>query len=98
MWMRMGREVSQIRTTRKETEQRRSHQILLGDGGAEAVVVGDEAADELVQAVLENLVHAAVLDARAGGACHPLRWSRASIGAGAQVETARRGCGGAGDG
>src|SRR5580765_6748043 len=46
-----------------------SHQILLGHGGAESVVVGDEAADELVQPVLEDLVHAAVLQAGADGAC-----------------------------
>src|SRR5262249_57077797 len=43
-----------------------SHQILLREGGAEPVVVGDELADELVQPGLEDLVHAAVLQAGAG--------------------------------
>src|SRR5262249_60056614 len=48
-----------------------SHQILLREGGAEPVVVGDELADELVQPGLEDLVHAAVLQA-AGGRAGPL--------------------------
>src|SRR5262245_66620915 len=38
------------------------HQILLGDGGAEAVIVVDESADEFVHSLLDNLVHAAVLE------------------------------------
>src|SRR5262249_54031680 len=38
------------------------HQILLADGGAEAVVVVDEFGDEFVHSLLENLVHAAVLE------------------------------------
>src|ERR1043165_1984190 len=50
-----------------------SHQILLRYGGAERVVVGDELADELVQAALEDFVHAAVLQAGADGARLALR-------------------------
>src|SRR5262249_58847666 len=45
-----------------------SHKILRREGGAEPVVVGDELADELVQPGLEDLVHAAVLQAGGGRA------------------------------
>src|SRR6266699_2834209 len=48
--------------TRNALRQFCLHQILLGDGGAEAVVVVDEFADEFVHSLLENLVHAAVLE------------------------------------
>ena len=41
------------------------HQVLLRDQRAEVVVVGDERADEFVQAGLEDLVHPAVLQPRA---------------------------------
>ena len=44
---------------------------MLGDGGAEPVVVVDELADELVQPLLENLFHAAVLEPGAGRAGLP---------------------------
>jgi hypothetical protein len=40
---------------------RRSHQILLGDRGAELVVVLHESVDEFVQAALEYLLDVAVL-------------------------------------
>src|SRR5436309_1410760 len=65
-----------------------SDQILLGDGGAEAVVVGDEFADELVQALLEDFLHAAVLDARADCARQPLRHALAAVRLGDLVEMA----------
>src|SRR3981081_3277071 len=50
-----------------------SAQILLADRRPELIVVGDELADELVQAALENLVHPAVLDPRADRAGLALR-------------------------
>src|SRR5436853_5140453 len=40
--------------------KRALQQILLGNQRAESIVVGDEAADEFVQPVFEDLVHAAV--------------------------------------
>src|SRR5262245_5852743 len=62
------------------------HQILLGDGGAETVVVLDEFADELVHSLLENLLHAAVLEPGAHGAGLALGRTLAAIGAGDVVE------------
>jgi hypothetical protein len=61
---------------------------LLGDGGAEPVVVGDEAADELVQAALENLVHPAVLQPGADAARLALRGTLAAVSARDVVEIA----------
>src|SRR6516162_6136589 len=63
-----------------------SHQILLRDRGAEAVVVVDEVADELVQAALEDFVDAEVFEARADGARQPLRRSLTAVGGGDPVE------------
>ena len=50
------------------------------------MIVGDELADELVQAALENLLHSAVLDPCADGAGLPLRRSLAAIGASDVIE------------
>src|SRR5262249_25546071 len=63
-------------------------QILLGDGGGEPVVVGDESADELVQPVLEYLLHAAVLEPRADRTREPLRRSLPAVGARHLIEVA----------
>src|SRR5437588_1731246 len=60
--------------------------ILLADRGSQPIVVGDELADELVQAELENLVHPAVLDPGADAAGLALCRSLAAIGAGDLVE------------
>src|SRR5215470_20416135 len=57
-----------------------SKQILLGNSAAEPVVGGIEFLDELVQPALEDLVHAAVLDLRAGGAGLALGWALTAIG------------------
>src|SRR5262245_13767634 len=62
------------------------HQVLLGDGGAEAVVVVDEFADEFVHSLLENLVHAAVLKSGAHRARMALGRPLAAVGAGDVVE------------
>src|SRR5262249_16587683 len=62
------------------------YQILLGDGGAKAVVVVDEFADEFVHSLLENLVHAAVLESSAHRARMALGQPLAAIGAGDVVE------------
>src|SRR5262252_8809873 len=62
------------------------HQILLGDGGAEAVVVVDEFADEFVHSLLENLVHATVLELGAHRARMALGRPLAPVGAGDVVE------------
>src|SRR5262245_60325272 len=62
------------------------HQILLGDGGAETVVVLDELADELVHSLLENLLHAAVLEPGTHGARLALGWTLTPIGAGDVIE------------
>src|SRR6516225_66316 len=61
------------------------HQVLLGDGGAEAVVV-NEFADEFVHSLLENLVHAAVLESGAHRARMALGRPLAAVGAGDVVE------------
>src|SRR3954451_4042818 len=63
-----------------------SGQELFGDGAAEAVVVVDEFVDELVQALLEDLLHAAVLQPGADGAGLALRRPLPPIGAGDPVE------------
>src|SRR5215203_2278153 len=63
-----------------------SGQILLRQGAAEAVVVVDEGGDELVQARLENLVHAAVLQPAADAAGLPLRWALTAVVAGDAVK------------
>src|SRR5690242_5569284 len=63
-----------------------SDQILLADGRAEAVVVDHELADELVQAALEYIVHAAVLEPGADLASEPLRYALAAVGARDVVE------------
>src|SRR5437763_11439499 len=67
-------------------EGRSLDQILLSDGDTETVVVTDEIADEFVQSALENLVHAAVLDARAYGVRLALGRSVPSIRAAEVVE------------
>src|SRR6188472_1251618 len=58
-----------------------SNQILLANGRSQLVVLRDELADELVQPALEDLVHAAVLDARADRAGLALRNPLPAIGA-----------------
>ena len=60
----------------------RSYEELLGDGSAHAVVLGDEFIDVLVQAALENAVHAAILQPRANAAGLALRRALAAIGGG----------------
>src|SRR5260221_13239528 len=62
------------------------HQILLGDGGAEAVVVVDEFADGFVHSLLENLVHPAVFELGAHRAPMALGRPLAAPGAGDVVE------------
>src|SRR5262249_6648534 len=62
------------------------HQVLLGDGGAEAVVVVDEFADEFVHSLLENLVHAAVLESGAHRARMALGRPLTAVGAGDVIE------------
>src|SRR5262249_6799704 len=62
------------------------YQILLGDGGAEAVIIVDEFADEFVHSLLENLVHAAVLQSGAHRARMALGRPLAAVGAGDVVE------------
>src|SRR5438093_7864564 len=54
----------------------------------ERIVVGNEFADELMQAGLEYLVHPAVLQAGADGAGLTLRLSLAAVGGGDQVAEA----------
>ena len=44
------------------------HQVLLGDRGAESIIVVDEGADELMQTALEDFVDPAVHQPRAHGA------------------------------
>src|SRR5215831_7788300 len=78
-----GRAVSSTRWRR-----RRSCQELFGDQGAEAIVLGDEFADELVQAALKNAVHAAGLQSVANSARLALCRSLPAIGAGDGVEIA----------
>src|SRR3954452_12471523 len=63
-----------------------SGQELLGDGAAEAVVIVDEFVDEFVQALLEDLLHAAVLQPGADGAGLALRRPLPAISAGDPVE------------
>src|SRR5215470_7338993 len=63
-----------------------SDQVLLADGGAEPIVVRHELADELVQAALEQLVHAAVLEPGADLAREPLCSALAAVGARDVVE------------
>src|SRR5262245_32963579 len=58
------------------------HQILLADGDAEPVTVGDEFDDELVQAALENLLHPGVFEARTDGPGLALGQPLPAIGAG----------------
>src|SRR5262249_35243023 len=63
-----------------------SRQILLGDGNTESIVVADEIADELMQPILENLLHAAVLDARPHRAPVALGYSLATVRAAEMIE------------
>src|ERR1700733_3634991 len=58
----------------------RLHQILCADRGAERAVIGNELADELVQAGLENLLHPAVEQPRPDGTGLTLRLALAAIG------------------
>src|SRR3974390_1609573 len=65
-----------------------SQQELLRDGGAYAFVLRDEFANELVQAALEDAVHAAVLQPCAYAARLALRWALPSIGPGDRIKVA----------
>src|SRR5678816_1579852 len=85
MWIRMWECLARFRRV-GDRRGATSHKILIGDGRAEPVVVGDELADELMQAGLEDLVHAAVFDARADGAGEPLGRPLTAVGARDQVE------------
>src|SRR5438034_8382785 len=84
MWMRMSAIRDQRVSNQKIARGRLitdlwSGQILLGNGGAEPVVIANESGDELVQAGLENAVHAAVLQPRAQRAGLPLGRTLAAI-------------------
>src|SRR5215510_13041022 len=65
-----------------------SGQILPGDDFAEARIIRDELLDELVHAVLENVVHVAVLEPVADAAGMALRRTLATIGDADLVEVA----------
>ena len=72
---------------------RRSGEILLGDGVAEAAIVGDELGQELVQArPLEDVGDRGVLQPGADRARGALGRALAAIGERQLVEKARRGC------
>src|SRR5690242_4369042 len=66
-----------------------SLQILLEDGVAEAVVLGDELLDELVQTVLEDVVDLCVAEAAQRLARLALRRPLAAIGIAERIEEAR---------
>src|SRR5262252_738265 len=68
-----------------------SCQKLLGDRGAEPVVLDNELADELVQAPLKDPIHTAVLQPRANAAGLPLRRALPAIGVGDRIEIAHDG-------
>src|SRR5581483_3573800 len=68
-----------------------SYEKLLGDGDAKPVVLGDELADEFVQAALKNAVHAAVLQARADAARLALCRALPAINRGDRIEIAHDG-------
>src|SRR5262249_55914276 len=70
---------------------RDSCQELLGDRGAEPVILDNELADELVQATLKDPIHPAVLQPRANAARLPLRWTLPAIGAGDRIEIVHNG-------
>src|SRR5262249_4655647 len=72
---------SQATLRRRVRASRALHQILFADCAAEAIVVIDELADELMHPLLENLLHAAVLKPRPHRASVALGWSLAAIGA-----------------
>jgi hypothetical protein len=61
---------------------------LLGDGGTEPIILGDELADEFVQSTLEDAVHAAILQAGADTARLALGRPLPAISAGDLVEIA----------
>src|SRR6185312_17339227 len=65
-----------------------SYQILAGDDFAKPRVVGDEFLDELVHAMLEDVVHVAVLEAIADAAGMALRGALAAIGDADLIEIA----------
>src|SRR5215831_19508922 len=70
----------------KDEGARRLQEILIGDRGPEPVVVGDEPADEFVQAALEDLVDTAVLEPRADRTGLALRGALAAVSIGDVVE------------
>src|SRR5215471_857542 len=69
-----------------ECGARRLDQILVGNCGPEPVVVGDEPANEFVQAALEDLVDTAVLEPRADRTGLALRRAVAAVSIGDVVE------------
>src|SRR5262249_48802086 len=90
-----------MRTTRYSDRRRRnialsvvcrpsSDQVLLADGGAQAIVIGDEFADEFVQSLLEDFLHPAVLEAGTDSARLALGRPLAAVGAGDGIKKAHK--------
>src|SRR3954452_17319216 len=65
----------------KNAAARRLRQVLLDDRHPELVILGDELADEFMQAALKDAVHPAVLQTRANAAGIALNRSLPAIGA-----------------
>src|SRR5664279_3301604 len=76
--------------SRESSERRALDQILLGDDFTEPRVIRKELLDELMHAVLEDIVHVAVLEAVADAASMALGRALAAIGDPDLVEIAHQ--------